>query len=203
MKKDTQNVLPAITAEEQAWYDKAVAEQNRQYLLGIIDAVVAVLILIAGIAILLIIRRKNRRIIVEVPEYTRDIPQGNSPGGIANLFYFYSGGVTKSVQGRVFSATMLNLARKRYVTFTGGNENYTVSLTGDTGRKQLLTASEQIFFDMIEKVAEYFDGSFTMKQFKKFANIDFNYIDRTIPHFLAEAKKNLPRAVTIKCSQRI
>lgn len=190
-KTDSKTVLPSILAEEQKWYNESLAEQRRQYLLGIADAVLGFLVLAAGIVALIMVRRKNRRIVVEVPEYTRDIPQGNSPGGIANLFYFYSGGVTKTVQGRVFSATMLSLAQKGYLSFTGSDKDYAVSLAPESTRKQPLTKSEETFFEMLQKVSDYFGGPFTMKQFKKFAKIDFKYIDRKIEQFLADAKQEL------------
>ncbi|HEX2986000.1 MAG TPA: DUF2207 domain-containing protein [Caproiciproducens sp.] len=187
---DSQVVLPQIKAEEQKWYDQYMAEKRRQYLIGILDAAGALILLIAGIAALVIVRRKNRRHTVEVPEYTRDIPTGNSPGGIANLFYFYSGGVTKAVEGRIFSATLLSLARKGYVSFEGTGDNFTVTLSGKA-KKLPLTESEQVFFNMITTVASSFDNSFTMKQFKKFAESDYKYIDSNINSFLAITKREL------------
>ena len=190
-KKDTQTVLPQIIQEEQNWYDAYVAEQRRQYLLGILDAASAGLLLIVGIIILIIIKRKNKRHFVEVPEYTREIPPGNSPGGIANLFYFYSGGVTPKVEGRIFSATLLSLARKGYVKFSGsGEDNFTITMTGNT-KNMTLTESEQIFLNMITTVATHFDGSFTMKQFKKYAETSCKYIDSNINSFLASTKREI------------
>lgn len=190
-KKDAQTVLPSIQQEEQKWYDDSVAAQKRQYILGIVDAAGGALLALAGILVLIAVRRKNRRTVVEVPEYAREIPQGNSPGGIANLFYFYSGGVTNAVRGRMFSATMLSLAQKGYLVFTGSGEDYAVSLAPENTKKQPLNKSESTFLEMLEKVADYFDGSFTMKQFKKFAKIDYKFIDRKVERFLADAKQEL------------
>lgn len=190
-RRDTQTVLPQITQEEQKWADDYAAELRRQYLLGIADAVGAGVLLLAGIAVLIIVRRKNKRHIVEVPEYTREIPQGNSPGGIANLFYFYSGGVTQKEQGRIFSATLLSLARKGYVKFSGnGEDDFTVTMTGNT-KNMPLTESEQQFLEMITTVATHYDGSFTMEQFKKYADTGYKYIDSNINGFLASTKREI------------
>lgn len=190
-KKDAQIVLPQITAEEKKWADDYAAEQKRQYLLGILDAASAGIVLIAGIAVLIIVKRKNRRLVVEVPEYTREIPQGNSPGGIANLFYFYSGGITEKVKGRISSATLLSLARKGYVKFSGSEEDaFTVTMTGST-RNMPLTESEQVFLNMITTVATHFNGSFTMKQFKKYAETGYKYIDSNMNSFFASAKREI------------
>lgn len=190
-RTDTRTVLPQIMQEEKKWADDYAAEQRRQYLLGIADIASAGLVLIAGIAVLIIVKRKNKRHIVEVPEYTREIPQGNSPGGIANLFYFYSGGVTQKEQGRIFSATLLSLARKGYVKFSGsGEDDFAVTMTGNT-RNMPLTESEQLFLNMISTVAEHYNGSFTMNQFKKYADTGYKYIDSNINTFLASTKREI------------
>jgi len=190
-KRDSQTVLPQITAEEKKWADDYAAEQRRQYLLGIFDVAAAGIVLIAGIAILILVKRKNRRHMVEVPEYTREIPPGNSPGGVANLFYFYSGGITQKIEGRISSATLLSLARKGYVKFSGSDEkDFTVTMTGST-RNMPLTESEQVFLNMITTVATHFDGSFTMKQFKKYAETGYKYIDSNMNSFFATAKREI------------
>jgi uncharacterized membrane protein len=190
-KKDTQTVLPAIEAQELQWAKDYQAEQYRQYVLGILDAGAAVILVIIGIIVLLMVKHKNRRHMIDVPEYTREIPQGNSPGGVANLFYFYSGGITKSVEGKIFSATLLSLAHKGYLQFSGSDEkNFTITMTGNT-KNMPLTESEQIFFNLISTVASHFDGSFTMKQFKKYAQTGYEYIDSNINSFLSSAKREI------------
>ena len=189
-RKDTQAVLPQIQAEEQQWADEYAAEQHRQYLLGIFDAVGGGVLLIAGILAFVVAKRKNRRHIVDVPEYTRDIPPGNSPGGAANLFYFYTGGIAKKVEGRVFSATLLSLARKGYVSFSGNGDDFSVAVTGNT-RNLPLTESEQSFYNMISTVAEHYGGSFTMNQFQGFAESDCHYIENNMNAFLSSTKREI------------
>jgi uncharacterized membrane protein len=107
------------------------------------------------------------------------------------LFYFYSGGITKNVEGNLFSATLLSLSHKGYVKFSESAEKkFTVTMTGDT-KNIPLTESEQTFLSMITTVASHYNGSFTMEQFKKYAKTDYKYIDTNINGFLSSAKREI------------
>ncbi len=190
-KRDSKDVLNDIVAQENKWAEDYRAEQLRRYLIGIADAVFAGIFLIAALLLFILAKKKNKRYSVEAPEYTREIPPGNSPGGIANLFYFYHGGVTKSVEGKVFSATLLSLARKGYIRFDGtGNEELAISVLGNT-KNIPLEESEQHFFNLVSTVADHFGGSFTMKQFKRYAETGYKYIDNNINSFLSSAKREI------------
>ncbi|HEX3040406.1 MAG TPA: DUF2207 domain-containing protein [Caproiciproducens sp.] len=192
-RRDSSSVLAGIIAQEQKWADEYKAKQFRQYLLGIIDASSAVLLFLGAIVLFILAKNKNKRLTVDVPEYTREIPPGNSPGGIANLYYYYKGGISDKVRGKIFSATMLSLARKGYIRFGGTDEdNLSVTMTGNS-KNIPLTESEQEFLNMISTVASGFDGSFTMNQFKNYAKIHFKYIDSSIESFLTSAKREIAR----------
>jgi uncharacterized membrane protein len=182
-----QSVLPGIEKEEQQWAEDYAAAQDRRYALGIIDALTGFLILAAAIAALVVSRRKYRRHISGAPEYTRDIPPGNSPAGIAHLFYFY-GGIGDKEKNRMFSATLLSLARKGYVSFSGRDNELAVAILGDIKHMEL-TGSEQAFYRMISTVGEASGNSFTMKEFKRYAEKHYSYIDRTMEDFLGEAER--------------
>ncbi len=186
-KVSGQSVLPGIVQEEQKWSDDAAAAVYHQYLLGIIDAVAASLIFAAAVFALVVSRKKYRRHEVDSPEYTRDIPPGNSPAGIAHLFYFYNG-IGEKEKNRMFSATLLSLARKGYVSFSGREKELAVSILGDTKHMEL-TGSEQAFYRMISTVGEAFGNSFTMEGFKRYAQEHYSYIDRAMEDFLAEAER--------------
>lgn len=188
-KRISQNVLPQIQQEEQKWAADYKAELWRQYILGLVDAIGAVLVVLASIAAFIIIRKKYRRHTVEAHDYTREIPKGNSPAGIANLFYFYDG-VGEKEKNRVFSATLLSLARKGYVSLQDQNGDFAVTIIGDT--KQIgLTESEQAFYEMISTVAEEFDNTFTMQMFKKYAKVHYEYVEHTVDLFLRASKKEI------------
>lgn len=186
-----ESVLSGIETQEQKWADDYEAELEKQFFIGIADAVGGALLLLASIFIFFLVKWKNRRHSVEVPEYTREIPQGNSPGGIANLFYFYSGGVQEKERGRVLSATLLSLARKGFVRISDdGGRDMVVTVTGNT-KNEKLTDGEQKFYEMISTVAGDTDGSFTMKQFEKYAKKHCAYVDSRIESFFTASKREI------------
>ncbi len=181
----------SIVKEEQKWAEDWAAKQRMEYIVGIIDAAAGVLLVFVGVFILLWMKKKAKPHSVEAPEYTREIPQGSSPGGAANLFYFYSGGVTDRVQGRIFSATLMSLAHKGYVRFdVNERKDFVVIVTGNT-KNIVLTKSEQEFYDMITTVASDFHDKFTMKQFEKYAEEHNKYIDSSIQGFLSQTKREI------------
>lgn len=186
-------ILPAISAQEQKWADDYQAELQRRYILGIVDAIAGGVIVLAGILLCVLAKRKSKRYAVEAPEYTHDIPPGNSPAGIAHLFYYYSGGITEKIKGNLFSSTLLQLARKGYVQFENQNENeedVTVMLTvkAKTANVTDLSEGEQTFLEMISAVANHYGGSFTMRQFESYAKQSYKFIDKTVNLFLTRSK---------------
>lgn len=186
-----ESVLPGIEAQEAKWASDYEAELERQFRLGVIDAAGGALLFLASVLVFVLVKLKNRRHVVEFPEYTRDIPAGNSPGGIANLFYFYSGGLQEKERERVLSATLLSLARKGFVRISDdGGREMVVAVTGDTKRGEL-TAGEQAFYEMLSTVAEATEGSFTMKQFKKYAEKHSAYVDSGIEGFFTASKREI------------
>lgn len=190
-KHDSNNVLNGIIAQEQKWADEYQAKLWWQYILGIIDAALAVILVLVSVFFTILAVRKNKRLTVEVPEYTREIPPGNSPGGIANLFYFYKGGITDKIQGNVFSSTMLSLAHKGYIRFGRcGGDDFTVTIVENSNNVPL-TESEREFLNILIKVASGYSGTFTMSQFKSYANIHYEYLDRSIERFLAATKSEI------------
>nr|WP_319487701.1 DUF2207 domain-containing protein [uncultured Caproiciproducens sp.] len=190
-KISTANVLSDIEKEEQKWAADWAAQQRMNYIVGIADAAVGAILVFAGILLLIWLKKKAKPYKVEAPEYTREIPDDSSPGGAANLFYFYSGGVTDKIQGRVFSATLMSLAHKGYVRFDSTeHKDFVVNVTGNT--KQIaLTQSEQAFYDMISTVASDYGDKFTMRQFEKYAKDHNQYIDNSIQDFLSQAKREI------------
>lgn len=187
------SVLSKISTDEKKWADDWAAKQKWNYILGIIDAIGGAVLLILGIMLCMIAKRKGKRYEVEVPEYTREIPESNSPAGIANLFYYYSGDIT-SRKGNLFSSTLLQLARKGYVQFESHDKNdFRVILTvkAKTANITDLTKGEQVFFELVSAVANDSEGSFTMKQFEAYAKIHYKFVDNTVNNFLAKSKEEI------------
>ena len=190
-KVSSQSVLPGIRKEEQQWADEYAQKIHREFVLGILDAVSAVLVVLLGLYFFFRLRRKNRRYPVTVPEYTRDIPPGNSPGGIANLYYFYSG-LREKEKSRMFSATLLSLARKGFVRFESAEDQLSIFLTGDSEGKEL-TESEKVFFELISTVGDQSKNSFTMKEFSEYAQQHGEYVSGKMADFLTAAKQEISK----------
>lgn len=188
-KVSSQTVLSEIQEEEQQWADEYERNLRNEFLLGILDVFSAVLLFALALYAFFRLRKKNKRHSVDVPEYTRDIPPGNSPGGVANLFYFYSG-LHEKEKNRMFSATLLSLARKGFVRFDGTGDNLTVTVTGNTKGKEL-TESEQVFLELISTVGESSESSFTMKEFKEYAKRHGEYVSRKLEDFLDATKREI------------
>ena len=190
-RKSNESVASSIEAEE---LQEAKADQykkQRDYILGILDAVGAVLILAVCIALFVFAKKKNRRFRVEAPEYTRDIPEGNSPAGAADLFYFY-GGLNEKEKECVYSATLLSLAEKGFLRFESGEgkKDVSLSVTGQTGQKPL-TESEQVFYEIISTASEECGQTFTMKQFRKYAEKHCRFVDDKMSEFFSAAKREI------------
>ncbi|MFU0833211.1 MAG: DUF2207 domain-containing protein [Oscillospiraceae bacterium] len=188
-KVSSQRALYDIQQEEQKWADEYEQERRNQFLLGVLDAVSALLLFVLALYAFFRLRKKNKRYSVTVPEYTREIPPGNSPGGIANLFYFYSG-LHEKEKNRMFSATLLSLARKGFIRFDGTADNLTIVVTGNTKGKEL-TESEQVFWELISTVGESSENSFTMKEFKDYAQSHGEYVSHKLDDFLNAAKREI------------
>lgn len=186
--------LASIQSQEaqwaQAYEEKKAEEARRQYILGLIDVFGGVLLVLTSLLIFFRLKSKNKRVHVTVPEYTREIPGGNSPAGIANLFYYYSGGVTQKVKQNMFSATFLSLAHKGYLRLDVMDQEIQVTLTPER-KKMPLTESEQVFFDIIEPAAEVYGSSMSMKQFKTYAESHAKKLDFEISDFIRSSKAEI------------
>ncbi|UZT82949.1 DUF2207 domain-containing protein [Caproicibacterium sp. BJN0003] len=182
-----------IAAEEQALVDKAIAHQETQKQLGYIDVIGGILFLVLAIFLTIYIRKKYfKPYQLNSPEYYREIPKEASPGGIAKLFYYYDGGVdlTQEQKGRVYSATLLSLARKGYVNLIPdqNEKEFRISITDDKAREDL-TQSEAIFQQLFSNVAEHYNGSFSMKDFKQYAKKQYVSVDSLISRFWVTAER--------------
>ncbi len=185
----SQVVLPGIQKEEQQWAKQYQEKLQREFILGLIDAIGAVLLLLVSLLFFFRLRKKNRRHAVTVPEYTREIPPRNSPGGIANLYYFYSG-IREKEKSRMFSATMLSLARKGFLRFESSKDRLTVILAGDAKGMEL-TESEKVFLEVISTAGEESDGSFTMKELKDYAQHHGDYVSSKLDEFMDASKREI------------
>ena len=197
-QKHTQNVLSSIEKEENSEatdsQKKKIAEQEHQRRLGVIDVISAAVVLAISIAAVAIVKVKNKKFKVQAPEYTHDVPSGNSPAGIANLYYFYGGAGEETKRNRIFSSTMLSLARKGHLRFDSTGKQFSVSVLTSVPENRVstpLTDSEKIFYELLASVSEDYDGSFTMKQFKQYAKKHYKEVDSQISSFFSASKREI------------
>ncbi len=154
-------VLEQIAQEEQAWADEWSAKMARERFFAMLSLAGGAAAALLGLGLGILCRVRKRRHRVECPEYWREIPDGASPGGAAEIFYYYSGGLKSGrVKNRVAAATMMDLARKGWISF---EENPHGSATKDkdddlliriaqTG-KDAITMSERCFYELLSEAA--------------------------------------------------
>lgn len=190
------DVFEDIINEEAKWQSDYEAYLKKQYILGIVDITVGVVFALLGVVYYIIKKKKNKHFQVIVPEYTRDIPQGETPGTMSEIYYYYKGGITKNKRGRVFSATILNLACKKYLSIEKAQE-VSNSKKDDTFKIKVhpsegtgnLKESERVFLDLLHNVSRAHNNIFTMNDFEIYAKKQYKYVDYTIDRFFDLIKK--------------
>lgn len=184
------NVFESILNEEAKWQSDYEAYLRKQYILGLVDIVAGSAFVLMGVVYYIIKREKNRHFQLEVPQYIRDIPKGETPGTMSEVYYYYKGGITKNKRGRVFSATILNLACKKYLSIEKVQE-LSNSKKGDTFKIKVhplegigeLKESEKVFLDLLNNVSKAHNNTFTMNDFEIYAKRQYKYVDYTIDRF--------------------
>ena len=190
------DVFEDIISEEAKWQSDYEAYLKKQYILGIVDITVGVVLALLGVVYYIIKKKKNKHFQVIVPEYTRDIPQGETPGTMSEIYYYYKGGITKNKRGRVFSATILSLACKKYLSIEKAQE-LSNSKKDDTFKIKVhpsegtgnLKESERVFLDLLHNVSKAHNNIFTMNDFEIYAKKQYKYVDYTIDRFFDLIKK--------------
>jgi uncharacterized membrane protein len=183
-RKQDYPILHSIQAQEEEW-----GRQHRR--LAILDATLGSLAALFGVVVLFRCVRGNRRFRVDVPEYTREIPDDYSPAAVAELFYHYSGGVKGAALERVLSATVLDLAYRGYLVFSRTDNDYSIGIAPETSKKKRLKPCEKIFLGLMKDVAESTNGPFTMRQFRQYAKKERKNVYKTMCSFFSAANEEL------------
>ena len=185
--------LNTILSEEEQWAEEAnrereeyIKDQQRKENLEKIMAVIMiiavigfavlfiVLLIMAGIKCAKIPKRK-----IPYIDYFRDIPDKTSSAGDAALLYYNKNGKFSKNLSKVISATMLQLAVKKYIVFsedkTGKKPDVRVSILNYSENVKTmlgLKKDEQIVYNLLVKVANSTKEevkTFTMKEMEKYA----------------------------------
>lgn len=184
----------SISQEEAKWQQDYEAKLRWQFILGIIDAAGGVILVALGILYYVKKRIQNKRFKLEMPEYVREIPENQTPGIMARIFYYYKNEASsKFERGKIFSATILNLACKKYLSIEHVEQNprsknkdvFQIRLHTKDGVGKL-TEGETTFLNLLKSVSKPKNFVFTMSDFEQYAKRNYKYVDTMLEKFFAD-----------------
>lgn len=194
--------LSSILKQEQKWADEANALRQKKQMIFIILFILEIIIAIVIIIKIVKYHKELKNTPKLKPEqesqYYRDIPdESATPAQAAFLYYFRNLGMQMNMP-KIISATMLNLCMKKCIEFEVSedkkNQIKVILLPNTVGEK--LSEDEEIVYGIFEEIVKAGQNSFTMKEFKKYAENHpsslqnkFNKIE-TVVKRIQENKKN-------------
>lgn len=188
-----QNRFNTILREETEWADEAnrereeyIKEQQREEMM---ENIIAIGIVIANIGLsilflVFLIRNgikcaKTPRKQTPIIDYFRDIPDENSSAGDAAFLYYNKNGNFSKNLSKVLSATMLQLALKKYIAFSEDKTRKKpevriniLDYSDKINQMPPLKKDEQIVYNLLIKVADSTKEdtrTFTVKEMEKYA----------------------------------
>lgn len=189
--------LQTILSEEARYAEEAnqrrIEWEERQELYGKIATVVLSVAIVIGIITLLINLRKlftEKKIKPETDwKYFRDIPDENATPSIASFIYYKSENAMYTTFSQIFSATLLSLSLKGWITFGKKiDKKEQVQITINETGKESLKEDEQEIYDYLSSLFEK-ETTFTMKEFEKEAQKDINKFSKLGEKIVKYAKK--------------
>ena len=126
-------------------------------------------------------------------DYFRDIPNEDLTPAEAAFLYYFENNLMDANISKVVSATMLNLALKKYIEFSVDNsekkEKIKITIL-DNNEENIdkLKTDEKVVYEILKKVS---DTSFTMKELEKYAKKHYEDFLSEINSIKDEAGKNL------------
>lgn len=175
----------SILSEEQKWADQAnrereeyIKEKENEERIAKIIGIIYVIATIALTIFLIYKLIKNgvkaskieKRKMPEM-DYFRDIPNKQASAGDAAFLYYFKKGSFSGNISKVLSATLLQLALKKYITFSEDNTKLKpqvrINILETTNNMEALTRDEKAVYEILLKVSK--DNTFTMKEFEKYA----------------------------------
>ncbi|MDO4731606.1 MAG: DUF2207 domain-containing protein, partial [Clostridia bacterium] len=190
IKADT---LDDIVTQESNWEQEYSQRLHRSYILGVIDKIIAAIVLVLLVFLVVKHLKKNRRYKTSVPEYIRDIPLYENPGTMSEIFHYYKGRKNKSVLknkkifGNMLSAIMLSLAHKKYISIqpTKNNDIFITVFKNTEGTKPLASC-EIIIFDYLKGITKFYQDSFTTKKMKEYSERNYAKVDRIMQSLITQ-----------------
>ena len=155
-----------LQREEEEWRAAYEKEQKLRLFFTILDYVLAVLAVAAGIASVFYFKKKNRPLALpDAPIYYRDIPEGYTGGEVSPLYFYYS---NENYIDESISATMLELVRKGYISIVPDEKAKSAKITVlKTDENDEIPTHQKYVIEMLLLVKPKGE-SFTMKQFESY-----------------------------------
>lgn len=175
IKKNDLDRLQTILAEETVFAEEAnkkrIEWEARQELYCKIATVVLFIgIIIGGITLLINLKKlfTEKKIKPETDwEYYRDIPDKNATPSVASFIYYESLNTMHTTFSSIFSATLLSLALKGWISFGKKLEKKEqVQITINKTGKETLKQDEKEIYDYLSSLFEK-ETAFTIKEFEK------------------------------------
>ena len=157
------NKLDSIISEETRWADEANAEREaakRIVTILVIICVVVVLVIVLIFTFVIIRYKRELSKINKIRpeqsiEYFRDFPDENAtPAEAAFLYYFDKDTAFKNNISKIVSATILNLALKKIISFEQDEKN-NVYIVINKDYKEVKNIDESNVYNILANVEEY------------------------------------------------
>ena len=168
---DNSMTAQQVEEEEQEWYDSYERERKLRLAVSILDYILAVLAVGAGVFYVFYAKKRNQPIdLPDAPIYYRDIPEGYTGGEVSPLYFYYS---NENYIDESISATMLELVRLQYISIVPdeGKKNAVITVLKKDEEDELRTHQKYVI-DMLLMVKPMGTG-FTMKEFEKYAKTNY------------------------------
>ena len=178
-KSDTDK-LESILEEEIEWAEEANIERER--IKQQEQNIKMIVIAISGVvgAIFLVLSVKHFKKLKEIQkieptvkyDYFREIPNEKSTPAEVGHLYYYGKASVKAVMSKILSATMLDLAMEKYISFSLEDKKFgkkEVTIHIEPGKDAgSMKSSKRSVYSLLKKVVTE-DNSFTMKDFEVYA----------------------------------
>lgn len=184
--KYTTNKLDSILAEEQKWADEA--NNKRKAARTFMAIVYGILVILA----IFIIKKYMKYIQAgkeldlkyarNLPDlkYFRDIPNEKNATPVRAAYLYYLNNKTANLSScipQLFSATMLDLALKKYIEFEPiDNKNFSIILKKED--TQELSSDEAAFYNVLKKAAKG-SNTLTTKDLLKYSKVHYESLHST------------------------
>ena len=183
------NKLDEILSEETKWADEANQEREKakKVLLAYEIGYGAVLLFFLLKILKYIKQGKELKEQYSYPtedlKYFRDIPMKEPTPIRASYFCFFKGNSSKFSTSNAFSATILQLAWKKFIEFEPiSKKNVKIKFKGEDEEVETLTTEEIIVYKLLQRAANNSD-SVTTEELNKFARKDYERIHSDMDRF--------------------